>query len=172
MNYLANETKKLIWTRCNLDMVHIRKKYVWSGKFMEGLRWKRGIVIYLEARAFQYECRNQKDNASFSFSLLPGLSLSFSSSSLFLVSPLSGNPRWVTVGCPQSLVPVIQTVPARKSPCPVWVCQAKAGRWDLRSSPLFCSLSLPHSQTSVLSALSVRNTVIKRSHWNFEFHMD
>lgn len=46
------------------------------------------------------------------------------------------------------------------------------GVGDVRGSPLFCSLPLRHNQTSGLSASSVRNTIIKRSHLNFEFHMD
>lgn len=32
--------------------------YARLGKFMEGLGWKRGIAVYLEARAFQYERGN------------------------------------------------------------------------------------------------------------------
>lgn len=68
-------------------MIHVRKKYERSGKFMEGSGWKGGIAIYLEARVFQYECRNQKADASFSFLSLPFLLLPFFS----LTTELSDN---------------------------------------------------------------------------------
>lgn len=135
-----------------------------GSSWRDGWGWNRGIAISLEARAFQYERRNQKDNASFSFLPSP-----WSLPLLFLLLPFFGlTTEWESELNDSGLSSI--TGPSDPDSASQGIhppCVGVPGRgWEGGTSPLVCN------QTSGISAASVRNTIIKRSHWNFEFHVD